>query len=122
MKEHRPVLVVDDERGICMMVKEALGLEGYAVATAYDGQEALEFLARYPGEYTIMLDTLMPVMDGFKVLERLSATPEQRVRYRVIMMVSGYDLERARDMGADEVLARPFTCDQLMAAIEAVGG
>ncbi len=117
MSARPSILVVNDESGIRKMIAEVLGLEQYPVATVANGREALDFLAANPGRYIILLDTLMPVMDGFEMLEQLERLPEERAKHKIILT---YVLKPLKDLPIDGTLAVPFTVDQLLFAIEAV--
>lgn len=69
------ILVVDDERHICRMCAKVLESAGYAVVEAYDGQEALDWLAANPAPDVIVCDVMMPRVDGFQVAERRLQDP-----------------------------------------------
>ena len=69
----RPILVVEDEQDIREAVSDLLEMEGYAVATACNGQEALRMLDGPADPCLILLDVMMPVMDGHTFMERLRA-------------------------------------------------
>lgn len=72
------VLIVDDEEDTRELVRELLESRGYQVATAEDGVEALAALDRLPRVCLVILDLLMPRMDGIEVLKRLGADPSRR--------------------------------------------
>jgi CheY-like chemotaxis protein len=114
------VMIVDDAPDIRKMIVEMLGLEGYVVETAANGQEALDRVADGKPR-VILLDLLMPVLDGRGFLTNLGARPADRARYKVILVSAFSNLEQARDLKADGALPKPFTVDQLMNAIAAVG-
>jgi CheY-like chemotaxis protein len=112
------VLIVDDDPAIRKMILEMLGLEGYPVDSAMHGQDAL---GRLSGPRIILLDLLMPVLDGRGFMERLEANPTERARHKVILVSAMTNLELARDIRADGMLPKPFTMDQLVNVIESVG-
>ena len=114
------VLIVDDEPGIRKMITEVLSLEGYPTATASNGREALDAL-KSGGSRVILLDLLMPVLDGEGFLEELEAKPTERSRHRVILVSAMSNLEKYNHLQADGRLPKPFTVDQLLNAIAAVG-
>jgi two-component system, OmpR family, alkaline phosphatase synthesis response regulator PhoP len=111
---HAPtVLIVDDDPAIRKMLVEVLSLEGYPTETAVNGREALDLLPR-GGARLILLDLLMPVLDGRGVMAELQANPAERARHKVILVSAISRLEEARDLEADGVLPKPFTVDQLL--------
>ncbi|HKS70488.1 MAG TPA: response regulator [Ktedonobacterales bacterium] len=113
------VLIVDDEPGIRKMLVEMLSLEGYPTETANNGQEALDLLAR-GGPRVVLLDLLMPVVNGRGVVEYLDAQPGERARHKIVLMSAIETLTANRDLQADGRLSKPFTLDQLLNTIAAV--
>lgn len=115
----RPViLVVDDDDAIRYLLRETLTLSGFDVITAADGQEALEaFEARRPT--LVVLDVMMPEMDGWEVLREL----RQRSDVPVLMLTA---LSREADQlhglegGADDYVTKPFSVHQVVARIRAI--
>ena len=97
----------------------ALEGEGYSVAFAYDGEEALR-LGKTSGFDVILLDVMLPGMDGFTVIRKLR---EGRVRTQVIIVSSRdsmHDVVYGLDAGADDYLTKPFALDVLLAKVRAV--
>ncbi len=111
------ILIVDDDPYIRKMLAEVLGLEGYPYETATNGQEALEALSK-SGPRVILLDLLMPVLDGRGVMNELRASPQVRAQHKVVLVSANDRLEAARDLEPDSMLAKPFTADQLLNVIE----
>jgi CheY-like chemotaxis protein len=74
----RPVLIVEDDADLREMMAQLLTLEGYHIDTAANGREALEYLNEAPRPDVILLDLMMPKLDGFGVIERLRANSELR--------------------------------------------
>jgi CheY-like chemotaxis protein len=110
------VLIVDDDADIVMMLVQVLQDEGYAVRAAV-GEEALA-LAVADQPDVILLDIMMPGMDGVEVCRRLRANPRS-ARAPVIAMSASHRLrERASQMDVDGLLAKPFDLDELLANIE----
>jgi DNA-binding response OmpR family regulator len=116
---HATVLVIEDDSAIRRGVVDVLSASGYAVLEAPDGQAGLSAAAT-PGIDLILLDVLMPRMDGFTVLETLrrecSAVP-------VIMLTArGTEEDRVRGLkgGADDYVVKPFSAKELLARVEAV--
>lgn len=115
------VLVVDDEPQVAWMLRFSLEAEGYQTLEARDGRAALEEIRRHrPG--LVLLDVMMPVMDGWSVLEALQALPEQE-RPRVIVVsarASLRDRAKAAELGADAFVAKPFNVEDLLDLIRAL--
>ncbi len=118
---HTPtVLIVDDDPQIRKMLIEVLTLEGYPTETAVNGQEALAILAT-SGPRVILLDLLMPVLDGRGVMEALDADPAMRAQHKVVLVSALTNLEASRDLVVDGVLPKPFTVNQLLSVLEPLG-
>jgi two-component system response regulator MprA len=113
------VLVVDDERAVRAALRRALALEGYRVAEACDGTEALVSMR---GELhdAIVLDVLMPGVDGIEVCRRLRAAGDRTP----VLMLTARDAIRDRvaglDAGADDYLVKPFALEELLARLRAL--
>lgn len=115
---HSPtILIVDDDPGIRKMLVEVLTLEGYPTETATNGQEALDMLSP-SAPRIILLDLLMPVLDGREVVQRLESDPVARSAHRIILVSAFVNLERARDLVVDGSLPKPFTVVQLLSVME----
>ena len=115
---HSPtILIVDDDPAIRKMLVEVLSLEGYPTETAVNGQEALTILAA-SGPRVILLDLLMPVLDGRGVMEALNADPGTRGQYKVVLVSAIANLEASRDLAPDGMLPKPFTVNQLLNVLE----
>jgi CheY-like chemotaxis protein len=110
------VLIVDDDPAIRKMLVEVLSLEGYPTETANNGREALEILAK-SGPRLVLLDLLMPEVDGRGVINQLSEDPQERQKHRVILVSAWANLEAARDLEADGTLTKPFNVSQLLNVI-----
>jgi two-component system OmpR family response regulator len=113
------VLVVDDDNSIRDLVKTALTFVGYEVAEAADGLEALNVAPGF-GADLIVLDVMMPGVDGFEVCRRLRADGD---RTPVIFLTSkdtSTDMLDGFSVGADDYLTKPFNLQVLVARIEAV--
>lgn len=117
MAQPTTVLIVDDDPGIRKMLVEMLSLEGIPTETAVNGREALDILER-SGPRVVLLDLLMPEVDGRGVMASLRGTPGEREKHRVILMSAWNNLEPARDLEPDGMLEKPFTLTQLMSAID----
>ncbi len=113
------ILVVDDERPVRDALERALRLEGYEVATAADGQEALVSLVRRSVD-AIVLDVLMPVLDG---LETCRALRRQGDATPVLMLTARHEVSdrvAGLDAGADDYLVKPFALEELLARLRAL--
>lgn len=121
MQTATQVLVVDDEPQVVWMLQFSLEAEGYQTISARDGRTALdEIMEHRPG--MVLLDIMMPVMDGWAVLEALQELPpEQRPRVIVVSARSSLrDRAKAAELGADAFVAKPFNVDDLMVLLHDV--
>jgi DNA-binding response OmpR family regulator len=109
------VLVVDDEPQVVWMLRFSLEAEGYRTLEARDGRAALEEIRRHRPDL-VLLDVMMPVMDGWSVLEELQALPaEERPRVVVVSArASLRDRAKAAELGADAFVAKPFNVEDLL--------
>ncbi|HEU4528272.1 MAG TPA: response regulator [Actinomycetota bacterium] len=112
------VLVVDDEPQVVWMLRFSLEAEGYQTISAADGRDALEQIRRNRPK-VVLLDIMMPVMDGWSVLEELRTLPaEERPRVVVVSArASVRDREKALELGADVFVAKPFNMDDLLGVV-----
>jgi two-component system response regulator MprA len=115
------ILVVDDERAVRESLRRALSLEGYDVELAADGQEALDRLDRHSDEPdAVVLDVLMPRVNGLEVCRRLRATGN---RIPVLMLTARDQVEdrvEGLDAGADDYVVKPFALEELLARVRAL--
>ncbi|MDT0305534.1 response regulator transcription factor [Streptomyces sp. DSM 44917] len=113
------VLIVDDEPAVREALRRSLAFEGYATRTAVDGVDALAAVEGYAPD-VVLLDVLMPRMDGLTTARRLRAQGE-RVP---ILMLTARDTVGDRvtglDAGADDYLVKPFELDELLARLRAL--
>lgn len=114
----RLILVVDDEPPIVRLVRAKLTADGYAVLTAADGEEALRILDNERPDL-IVLDLMMPRMDGFESLRRIREVAQIPV---IMLTARAGDADKLRGLqsGADDYLTKPFNPDELSARIAAV--
>jgi two-component system alkaline phosphatase synthesis response regulator PhoP len=109
------VLVVDDEPQVVWLLQFSLEAEGYQTYAARNGRAALdEIQEHHPA--LVLLDIMMPVMDGWSVLEQLQQLPEgERPRVVVVSARSSLrDRAKATELGADAFVAKPFSVDDLL--------
>jgi two-component system, OmpR family, alkaline phosphatase synthesis response regulator PhoP len=117
-KTTSPVLVVDDEPQIVWMLQFSLEAEGYQTLSAADGRRALDEVREHHPKL-VLLDIMMPVMDGWAFLEELQAIPASE-RPRVIVVsarTSLRDRAKAVELGADAFVAKPFSVDDLLVVL-----
>jgi DNA-binding response OmpR family regulator len=112
------ILVVDDEPNITHLIRQLLENRGYLVSEAYDGQGALDLVAKQPPDL-ILLNVVMPVMDGFEVCRRLKGADS--TKHIPILFISGQYSEeyvvQGYDLGADHYVTKPFSAEILFAQI-----
>ncbi len=113
------VLVVDDEQAVREAVARALRYEGYTVATAADGQEALEAQALEPAD-AVVLDVLMPNLDGLEVCRRLRHGGDAVPILMLTARETVPDRVAGLDAGADDYLVKPFALQELLARLRAL--
>ena len=114
---HR-ILLADDDRAFCALLKEYLETQGYEVTAVHDGVAAIKS-ASEGGCDAMILDVMMPRADGFRVLEQLRATS----RLPVLMLTArGEDVDKivGLEMGADDYLAKPCNPRELAARLRAI--
>jgi CheY-like chemotaxis protein len=115
--DRRDVLIVDDDPDIRDAVGECLRYEGYDVHSATDGRDALDRLEYGLRPAVILLDLMMPVLNGFDVLEALKSRPEWKsIPVVVVSANRGYEAEDLS--GAVSILRKPVNVDRLLAAVE----
>src|SRR5579884_3694545 len=118
MAETRTILVVDDEPDLLHAVRLYLEMEGYQVITATNGEEALEKLrTRLPD--LVVLDVMMPEMNGFETLEEIRRVSNVPV---IMLTVKGEESDKVRglSLGADDYVTKPFSQRELLSRIQAV--
>ncbi|MGK4006627.1 response regulator [Sorangium sp. So ce1036] len=111
------ILVVDDDPDIRETLAELLQEEGYAVASAAHGAEALSALRTDPRPGLILLDLMMPIMDGWQFRAEQKKDPELASIPVVIISATGRD-ELVSSLGAAQFLKKPINLEQLLAAVE----
>ncbi len=113
-----PLLIIDDDTELCALLSEFLGREEFSVACEYNGARGLELAL--DGNYAlVILDLMLPTLDGFALLRRLRA----RSKVPVLMLTArGEDVDRivGLELGADDYLPKPFNPRELLARIRAI--
>ena len=118
MSQKKTILVVDDEPRYLRLVEVNLTTEGFGVRTAADGQQAVEAVAAEQPDL-LLLDVMMPVMDGFTACERIREFSTVPI---IILTAKGEERDRVRglDAGADDYVVKPFSAQELLARVRAV--
>ena len=117
------ILVADDDSNMLFMVSEILARQGYEVYQAVNGDQALKDAGSLHPDLMV-LDIMMPVIDGIEVCRRIKASPETR-DIKVIMLTaktSGKDLEAGMAAGADHYMTKPFKIAELSGKIKELIG
>ncbi|QHE83748.1 response regulator [Hydrogenophaga sp. BPS33] len=117
-----PLLMIEDDSRLAQMVVEYLGQSGFEVTHASDGQQGLEQLTLIQPELVI-LDLMMPGMDGLEVCRRIRSLPGDAARVPVLMLTAkGDPMDRiiGLELGADDYLPKPFEPRELLARVRAV--
>ena len=117
------ILVVDDEIYIVHILDFSLGMEGYEVVTALDGEQALE-KARTEKPDLIVLDIMMPKLDGYETCKRLKADPETKDVPVILLSAKGRNVDQkvGFEVGADDYITKPFSPRKLVERINAILG
>jgi DNA-binding response OmpR family regulator len=111
----KQVLIVDDEPNIVISLEFLLKREGYAVSVARDGQAGLDAI-RASRPDLVVLDVMMPRLDGFAVLEAVRADPEIRETRILMLTAKGREADQKKGMGlgADAYMSKPFSTYELV--------
>ena len=121
MERKRKILIVDDAVDTVELLKKRLRFEGYDTAEAYDGEEGLQKAAEYNPDL-IILDVMMPKLDGYEVCQRLKS--DENTKYiPIIMLTAKAEVEskiKGLDIGADDYLAKPFNYKELSARVKSL--
>jgi DNA-binding response OmpR family regulator len=117
------ILVADDEEDLRELVAYRLSRSGYNVIGAEDGQEALELAAERTPDLMV-LDVMMPKLDGYELTRRVRAEAALRSIPVILLTARSQesDIDRGFEVGADDYLKKPFNPDELVARVRAVLG
>lgn len=115
------ILVVDDEQDLVKLIHYHLGKDGYKVFCAYNGEDAL-FLARRERTDLLILDLMLPGIDGLEVCKKVKA--DQELAHTAIIMLTAKgeeaDITMGLKLGADDYMTKPFSPKELVARVQAV--
>lgn len=112
------ILIADDNRQISSILDEYAKKEGYTTAVAFNGREALDLSRSFQPD-VILLDVMMPLMDGFEVCREIRRNSNVPV---IMITARGEDFEKIMglDIGADDYIVKPFSPGEVMARVRAV--
>ena len=113
------VLVVDDEEYIQHILNFSFGAEGYEVITAADGEEAVT-IAKSEKPDIIVLDIMMPKMDGYEACKQIKADPQTQNIPVILLTAKGREVDRklGAEAGADDYVVKPFSPGRLIERVE----
>jgi two-component system, OmpR family, response regulator CpxR len=112
------VLIVDDDKKLCRLLSDYLEAMNYEIALAHTGPDGLE-AAKAGGHAAVILDVMLPGMDGFEVLKQLRTSSQVPV---IMLTARGDETDRivGLEMGADDYLPKPFSTRELLARLRAI--
>ncbi len=114
------ILVAEDEAQMAALLRQGLTEEGHHVTIAPDGRQALDFAAAAEFDL-ILLDVMLPHLDGFQVARRLRESRNQTPLLMLTARDAPGDVVKGLDLGADDYLTKPFSFEILLARVRAVG-
>lgn len=121
---NQPLLMIEDDARLAAMVSEYLAQSGYTVDIAGSGEEGLARLqAAHPAPQLLVLDLMLPDMDGLEICRRIRALPSALAQTPILMLTAkGDPMDRVigLEMGADDYLAKPFSPRELAARVKAL--
>ena len=115
---NQKILIVDDDQNICELLRLYLAKEGYETLIAHDGEKALELFEQNKPNM-VLLDVMMPKMDGWEVCRRIRAQANTPI---IMLTAKGetYDKVLGLELGADDYVVKPFDSKEVVARIKAV--
>ena len=116
--ENQKILIVDDDSNICELLRMYLQKDGFDTAIASDGEQAVELAAQYNPDL-ILLDIMMPRLDGWQVFRQVRKTSEVPI---IMLTAKGevFDKILGLELGADDYISKPFDTKEVLARIKAV--
>ncbi len=117
------VLIADDEQNIVLSLEFLMRRAGFEVAVALDGEAALQAFAEQPPDL-VVLDVMLPKLNGFDVCRRIRANPAWQGAKVLMLTARGREAEVAKGMevGADVYMTKPFSTKELVARVKALAG
>ena len=115
----KKILIVDDEPNIVIPLQFLMEQNGYSTLVAQSGEEALEMISKERPDL-ILLDIMLPGVDGFEVCEIVRLNPEWRNTRVIFLTAKGRDVDIAKGMvlGADEYITKPFSNQQIIDTVK----
>ncbi|MBB1325703.1 response regulator [Pseudoalteromonas sp. SR45-1] len=112
------LLMIDDDTGLCELLSEYLTAQGFEIQSVHDGEQGLK-LAQANDYGLILLDVMLPTLDGFEVLKQLRQTKLTPV---IMLTAKGEDFDRifGLELGADDYIPKPFNHRELLARVKAI--
>ncbi|MBL1386180.1 MAG: response regulator [Colwellia sp.] len=112
------LLMIDDDTGLCELLSEYLSSQGFEIQSVHDGEQGLK-LAQANEYALILLDVMLPTLDGFEVLKQLRQTKLTPV---IMLTAKGEDFDRifGLELGADDYIPKPFNHRELLARVKAI--
>jgi CheY-like chemotaxis protein len=117
----KTILVIDDSDSICSAIASYLAVNGYAALTAYDGDEGVRIAAQSRPD-VILLDIMMPVLDGWGAIKRLKSTPETAAIPVLALSALRLSEEQVFAAGFEGYLSKPVPPHRLIEEIDRVSG
>ena len=110
--------MIDDDTGLCELLSEYLSSQGFEIQSVHDGEQGLK-LAQANDYALILLDVMLPTLDGFEVLKQLRQTKLTPV---IMLTAKGEDFDRifGLELGADDYIPKPFNHRELLARVKAI--
>ena len=117
------ILIVDDEPNIVISLEFLMKKEGFEVAVANDGDEALDKVASFNPDL-MLLDVMMPKKSGYEVCQQLRSDPAHAGLKIIMLTAKGRDIEREKGlaMGADDYITKPFSTREVVVQVEKILG
>lgn len=115
----KKILIVDDEPNIVIPLQFLMEQNGYLALVAQSGEEALEMISKERPDL-VLLDIMLPGVDGFEVCEIIRLNPEWRNTRVIFLTAKGRDVDIAKGMvlGADEYITKPFSNQQIIGSVK----
>ena len=110
------ILIVDDDENICELLRLYLEKDGFDTVVAGDGEQAVEYAAKYSPDL-ILLDIMLPKLDGWQVCREIRKTSETPI---IMLTAKGETFDKILGLGADDYVSKPFDTKEVIARIKAV--